>query len=326
MRITLGGGGTDVYWYSHLRGGSWISAAINKYLYVFINPTDDPNIIKIFDGNNVYEVGNINQIDNKIIKECLIRAPVKKGVQITTISEVSGRSGLGGSGAFEVGLLNALYTFSNKRVTKIHLAEEATNIEVKKLKMSVGPQDQYITAIGGINFFEIDKKGRVTIQPLKLSRQTIQKLGKNLLYFNTGIKRDADSVLKDQKKKSESKKEISSKIIESLDNIKDIGLEVKEYLLEGNVDDFGYSLHKHWLVKKSLSERVTNSQIDRWYDAGMRNGALGGKIMGAGGGGWLVFYVNKNHEKFKKEMQKLKLIPQDVNFDWEGTKILLNRQ
>ncbi len=326
MRITLGGGGTDVLWYSKLNGGAWISAAINKYVYVFINPIDDSHIIKIFDGNNFYVVKQINQIENKILRECLSKAKIKNGFQITVISDVSGRSGLGGSGSFEVGLLNCLYTISNKRVSKIQLAKEATTIEVEKLKMSVGPQDQYIAAIGGINYFEMDKKGHITIQPLKLSAKTIQTLKKNLLYFSTGINRDADSVLRDQKKKSEGKKEISSKIIESLDRIKEIGLEAKEYLLKGKIDDFGYTLHKHWLVKKSLSEKVSNDQIDIWYEQGIKNGALGGKIMGAGGGGWFMFYVNKNHEKFRMEMQRTGLIPQVVNFDFEGTKVVKSLQ
>lgn len=319
MRITLGGGGTDVIWYSKLRGGAWISAAINKYVYIFVNKTNDLNGLKIFDGDAYFVVEDINEIANPVMRECLKIAKAKNGIQIITISQVSSRSGLGGSGSFEVGLINALYNFQHKNVSKFELAKQATNIEIIRLKKSVGPQDQYIAALGGINYFEIDKKGKVTYQELKLSKKTLEGLQQNLLYFSTGIKRDADGVLKDAKNKSESK---DSKVIEALDKIKQIGQDVKKNLEKGQIDAFGQSLHRHWLIKKSLSEKVSNTQIDDWYNLGIENGALGGKIMGAGGGGWFVFYVNKNHDRFKKEMHKLGLIPQDINFDWKGTTVL----
>lgn len=322
MRITLAGGGTDVLWYSKLKRGAWISGAINKYVYTFLNPTDDPNILKIFDGSKYYLVNDLDQIENPIVKLCLEKTSVKKGIQVTAISEVSGRSGLGGSGSFEVGLLNALYSFKGVKVKQIELGKQAAAIEIVDLKKPVGPQDQYIAALGGINYFEINKKGRVTVIPLKLSKKTIQSLEKNLIYFSTGIKRDAESVLADQKKKSESSPDVSSKVIEALDKIKEIGQQAKGYLLKGEVDKFGATFHDHWLIKKSLSDKISNSQIDEWYDQGIENGALGGKIMGAGGGGWFVFYLNKNHNQFREKMEKLGLIPQVVKFDWEGTKEL----
>lgn len=320
MRITLGGGGTDVYWYSKLKEGAWISAAINRYVYVFINKTDDPNKLKIFDGNSYYIIDDINKIDNLIVKECLKTANIKKGIQITTISEVSSRSGLGGSGSFEVGLLNALYHLKRKNVDKLKLAQQATDIEASKLKMSVGPQDQYIAAIGGINYFEIDKNGRVTSQKLKISQKTIQDLQANLLYFSTDIQRDANSVLGDARKKAKNLN--NSKVIYALDRIKELGQNVKMNLEKGHVDAFGEALHTHWQIKKSLSTKISNDQIDTWYKLGIENGALGGKIIGAGGGGWFMFYVNKGHSRFKNKMQEKGLIPQEVSFDWEGAKIL----
>lgn len=320
MRITLGGGGTDVLWYSKLNGGAWISAAINKYVYIIVTKTDDPNQLKIFDGNN-YFTCNIEKIDNLILKECLKITNIKQGVQLAIVSEVSSRSGLGGSGSFEVGLLNALYNFQHKDINKHKLAEQAADIEIVRLKKSVGPQDQYIAALGGINYFEIDKNGKVLYQKLKLSNRTLQSLRQNLMYFSTGIKRDADNILKIAKKKSADK---NLNVIKALDEIKQIGQDVKRNLEKGQIDAFGHSLHKHWLIKKSLSEKVSNTQIDDWYNAGMKNGALGGKIMGAGGGGWFMFYVNKNHKKFKEKMRKTGLIPQEIDFDWEGSKILIN--
>ncbi len=323
MRITLGGGGTDVLWYSKLRGGAWISAAINKYVFIVLSKTDDPNLLKIFDGKDYYVVDEINQISNPIVYECLKLAKIEKGVQVTTITEVSSRSGLGGSGAFEVGLLNALYTSFNKKVTQLSLGEQAADIEMIKLKKPVGPQDQYIVALGGINYFEIDKKGKVKVEPLKLSDSIIKGLEKNLLYFSTGINRDAEAILGDQKKKVESKPDTSIAVLESLDRIKELGQKVKQYLLNGEIDNFGHSLNEHWLIKKTLSGKVSNSQIDDWYSQAMNLGALGGKIMGAGGGGWFVFYVNKNQNQFTNYMQKLGLIPQEVKFDWGGTKLLI---
>lgn len=322
MRITLGGGGTDVLWYSKLKAGAWISGAINKYVYIYLNLTDDPNVLKIFDGNKYYLINDLNQIENPIVKLCLERTNVKKGVQVTVISEVSGRSGLGGSGSFEVGLLNALYSLKGVKVKQLELAKLAAAIEIEDLKKPVGPQDQYIGALGGINYFEIDKKGKVTVTPLKLTKKTIQSLEKNLIYFSTGINRDAESVLADQKKRTESSVDASSKIIEALDTIKEIGQKAKEFLQNGEVDKFGTTFHEHWLVKKSLSDKVSSSQIDQWYDLGMKNGALGGKIMGAGGGGWFVFYLNKNHDQFRKKMEREGLISQEVKFDWDGTKEL----
>lgn len=323
MRITLGGGGTDVLWYSNLRGGSWISGAINKYVLVAVGPADDPNILKLFDGNKYHVSFSLQNLENPIVKHCLQKTKIKKGIQIITISQVQGRSGLGGSGAFEVGLLNALYKFQDKEISPSKLGEYAAFIEINKLKKPVGPQDQYITALGGINYFEIDTKGKVTVEKLNLSKKTIITLEKNLLYFSTGINRDTDSVLGDQKQKIKIRKsKISKNLINAMDKIKEIGQDVKKYLLKDEVDKFGKSLHQHWLIKKSLSDKVSNTQIDNWYNKGIENGALGGKIMGAGGGGWFVFYVNKNQDKFKKKMEKLGLISQDVKFDWEGTKIL----
>lgn len=306
MRITLAGGGTDVYWYSRLKGGNWISAAIDKYVYVLLNRTDRAKVLKT---------------ETEIIKECLLKVGTKAGIQITTISEVTACSGLGGSGAFEVGLLNALYMLKNKKVSPIKLAEEAVYIEAEKLKKPVGPQDQYITALGGIKYFEVDKLGKVYVEDLKIEKNIVRKLKKNLLYFSTGIQRHTEDILGEEQKRAE-KIDTSLKVIEALDKIKSLGLKVKQYLLDGRIDEYGRSLHEHWLIKKTLSKKVSNSKIDEWYNLGLEAGALGGKIMGAGGGGWFVFYVNKNRESFVKKMAKLNLTPQVVNFDWEGTKLL----
>lgn len=315
MRITLGGGGTDVLWYSQKKGGAWISAAINQYVYVKLKKSHKM-AVRIISKDHSFE---INDNNNPIILECFKLANIKKNLNISIFSDASPKSGLGGSGAFEVGLLHALFKHKKTPITQVDLAKKASDIEIIYLKKPVGPQDQYITALGGIKYFEIDRNGDVYFEPLYLSSSTLEKLRNNLLFFKTGIQRDASSVLNDEKKATKQGLSASSKLIQALDQIKALGKEVKKYLLKGKVDDFGESLHQHWLIKKSLSNKVSCSKIDLWYNEGIRSGALGGKIIGAGGGGWLVFYVNKNKTRFREKMSKKGLMECHVNFDWHGT-------
>lgn len=306
MRITLGGGGTDVIWYSKLRGGAWISAAIDKYVYVAITP------LKF--------AANVKRNNNKIIRECLKFVKTTDRINIHIFSAVTAQSGLGGSGAFTVGLLHALNIYNNNKFTKVALAKDAVLVEIDHLRKSVGPQDQYITALGGIKYFRLDKTGKITFKQLNISANALKLLQKNLLYFSTGFTHDTEQILSDEKSKVDRGK--SSYVIKTLDKIKNIGLKAKEYLLSGELDKFGKTLHEHWMIKKNLSEKISNPKIDRWYNEAIKIGALGGKIMGAGGGGWFVFYVNKNHTIFKTHMEKLGLVSEKVNFDWEGTKLL----
>ncbi len=327
MRIVLAGGGTDVLWYSRLRGGAWISGAINKYVFVFLNKTENPKLIKASHGVEATMTYDYRKIPNPIIKEALKMTGIKSGIEISTAADASARSGLGGSGAFEVSLLNALHTYKREHVPPMTLAEEACEIEIDRLGHPIGPNDQYIAALGGVNYFEVDKKGNVSVEPLNLHMHTIAKLESNLLYFRTGMQRDASSVLSDQKEKVEKKvknQNSSKAVIEALDEIKDLGQQAKKLLLKKHIDDFGSTLHTHWLIKKKLSDKVSNPQIDTWYDAAMKAGALGGKIIGAGGGGWLVFYVPHGQATFRSKMAKLGLEERRVRFDWEGAKVLIN--
>lgn len=324
MRIALGGGGTDVHWYSSKKGGAWISAGIDKYVFVFLNKTEDPGLIKASHGTEATMTHDYKTIPNPIIRECLNLTKVYNGIEISTAADASARSGLGGSGAFEVGLLHALYIYKRKPVSQLRLGKEAAFIEMECLKKPVGPHDQYIAALGGIKYFEMDKNGNVEVESLRLSTNTISELENNLLYFRTGIQRDASSVLEDQKVKAAKNNDESGAVINSLDQIKQLGQEVRKYLLKGRVDEFGASLHTHWNIKKNLSKKVSNPQIEEWYEQAIKSGALGGKILGAGGGGWFVFYVNKNKNKFRERMEKIGLSERSVRFDWEGSKLLIN--
>lgn len=308
MRITLGGGGTDVFWYSSLRGGTWISAAIDKYVYIKIKPSETATFI--------------NKGVNKIILACLKFVKTANRININISSDVSPQSGLGGSGALTVGLLHALNIYNNNKFTKVALAKDAVYVEIDRLRNSVGPQDQYITALGGLKYFRLDKNGKVTFEQLRISSETLKLLEKNLLYFDTGLTHDTEKILSDEKNKVD--KGVSSDVIKTLDKIKSIGLKAKEYLLSGELDKFGKTFHDHWLVKKSLSKKVSSPTIDKWYNEAIKAGSLGGKIMGAGAGGWFVFYVNKNHAAFTKHMGKKGLRRQEAKFDWEGTKLLKN--
>lgn len=317
MRITLGGGGTDVLWYSKLKGGAWISATINRYVNVKVtNSLKSPYLLISDNGNETY-YKNLDELSNPIIKECLKMVKIKGGLEISTQSDVPAKSGLGGSGAFEVGLLNALHVYKNNPVTPLILASQAAKIEIQKLKRPIGPQDQYITALGGINYFEINRKGKITFEPLHLSDQSLKELQSNLIFFQTDIYHETEKILSDQKSKV---KNSDQQVIKTLDQIKEIGQLAKKYLLSSRIDDFGQTLHQHWLVKRKLSDQVTNAKIDKWYELGIKNGALGGKIIGAGGGGWLVFYVNKNQKQFIEKMSQKGLIYQQVNFDFMGTR------
>lgn len=319
MRITLAGGGTDVNWYSNLYGGEWVSASFNRYLIVTLTMTEDPNFIGYSYGEEAIQGNSYKLIPNPYVKFCLKQCGVTKGISINISSEVSGRSGLGGSAALEVGLLHALYCYKRQSVSQLRLAKEAFNIESIKLKRDyIGPQDQYIVALGGIKYFRREKSGKVSFEDLPLSLHTISELESNLLFFRTGIYRDAHIALSEQKNKA------GSKEVKALDRIKKLGQKAKTYLLKGDTDSFGATFDEHWQIKKSLSNKVSNPQIDKWYNQAKKLGALGGKIMGAGGGGWFVCYVNKNKENFRKKMQMSGLEERKVKLDWEGSKVLVN--
>ncbi|MBI2596927.1 hypothetical protein HYW41_02110 [Candidatus Daviesbacteria bacterium] len=319
MRITLAGGGTDVNWYSNLKGGAWISASFNRYLIVTLSMTEDPEFIGYSYGEEAVQGNSYKMIPNLYVKECLKYSSVTKGISINISSEVSGRSGLGGSAALEVGLLHALYCYKRQSVSQLRLAKEAFRIESVKLKRDyIGPQDQYIVSLGGIKYFERDTSGKVIFEDLPVSLHTISELESNLLFFRTGIYRDAHIALKEQKNKA------STREIKALDKIQTLGQKAKKYLLKGDIDSFGSTFDEHWHIKKTLSDKVSNPQIDKWYNEAKKMGSLGGKIMGAGGGGWFVFYVKDKKDAFRKRMSQLGLEERKVKFDWEGSKLLVN--
>ena len=318
LRITLGGGGTDLPSYYLKNEGFLISAAINKYVYVTVlRPFKKGIYLKYSLLENVQRV---KEVKHPIIREVLklqnYRPPQ---IEITTLTDIPAGTGLGSSGSFTTALLRGIYQHNNKKIKSKTLAELACHIEIDRLGEPIGKQDQYISTYGGLTCFTFKRNNKVLVQPLKLQNSTIEDLNKNLLLFFTGFSRNSGKILKEQYLKS---KNNDKKMLDNLDFIKELGFKSREALLSGNTIKFAKLMNEHWEYKKFRSKDMTNTKIDKWYNAGLKNGAIGGKIVGAGGGGFLMFYA-KNKKKLRYQMLKEGLEEVLFNFDFEGTKIIV---
>jgi len=318
-RITLGGGGTDLASYYSKYGGFLISAAINKYVFISLNKRFQGNIRLGYSQTEL--VDNASQIKHPILREALKLVGIDKGIEIFSMADIPAGCGMGSSGSFTVALLNGLHTYKREFITQKQLAEEACHIEIDILKEPIGKQDQYISAFGGVTCFTIDKNGAVLVEPLMISDELLYQLEHDLLFFYTGIERNASEVLSEQNVKS---KKDDIQVITSLHRIKDIGIESRKLLEEGDLDGFGKMLDVHWNMKKKLSSKVFSPFIDECYEIAMKNGALGGKIMGAGGGGFFMFYCNEDRSKLTESLQKVGLVPAWFSFDFQGVRTLVN--
>jgi D-glycero-alpha-D-manno-heptose-7-phosphate kinase len=319
LRISLGGGGTDLPSYSNDHGGFLIAAAINKYVYVTVNRPFQEGIILKY--SSIENVQQINQISHQIIREALGSLNLKTPqIEISSIADIASGTGLGSSGSFTTALLKALYLHHRKTLHPEELARLACQIEIENLKEPIGKQDQYIAAFGGITEFNFHKNGTVSSTPLDLSIQTVHDLEDNLLLFFTGISRSASSILRDQVDKSRANDSI---MIENLHFIKDLGYRSKEALLKNDTNKFGELMHEHWEHKKSRSNGMSNELIDNAYNKALQHGAVGGKLVGAGGGGFLMFYAN-DKERLRNKMEEIGLEEVRFRFDFEGTKVLLS--
>ena len=322
VRITLGGGGTDLPSYYSKYGGALIAAAIDKYTLVTAHTRFDDDIKLNY--SRTEQVQNVDNVKHNIFREGLRLLNIKKGVELTSLSDMPSSSGLGTSGSFTIALLNALHTYKREFVPQKQLAEEACKIEIEILKEPIGKQDQYISAFGGITSFQYAKDGAVTVERLKMNDEAQDELHNNIMLFYTGIERSASNILKIQHEKSQQDEE---ETIGTLHEIKRIGLETKKSLEQGDVDKLGEYLDEHWNIKKRLSKGVSNKYIDDCYDFAKKNGVLGGKIMGAGGGGFFMFYHNGNNTEktsFVKALATKGLKKMRFDFDFEGSKIILN--
>ena len=320
VRIPLGGGGTDLPSYSSKHGGFLISATIDKYTFITLNRRKLDRIIRAsYSQTEIVET--VDQLKHPLVREALRLTEMDGGLEITSIGDVTGGSGLGSSGSFLVGLLNGLHTLKREHVSCETLAEEACKIEMDILKEPVGKHDQYLAAYGGICCLDIDRTGHVSTFEAKIADDVLEEFENNVVLFYTGIVRQASDILAEQNNASNKNE---AQVIDSLHRIKEIGLEIKGALEEGDLRRFGELLDEHWNTKKRLSEKISQHQINRWYEIAKDNGALGGKIMGAGGGGFFMFYCHGGKAKLRQAMAQEGLVEMRFRFDFEGSKILVN--
>jgi D-glycero-alpha-D-manno-heptose-7-phosphate kinase len=317
LRISLGGGGTDLPSYSREHGGFLIAAAIDKYIYINVHRRFVDGFLLKY--SRLEEAATIEEIKHPIIREALRLAGVQeRNLEITSMADIPAGTGLGSSGSFTTALLKALHALRKNLVHPAELAEQACHIELEKLREPIGKQDQYIAAYGGITCFKFMPDGQVEAWPLKISEETLYNLEDNLLLFFSGYARSASKILKEQDDKS---KQADKAMVENLHFVKELGQQSQAALESDNLPEFARLMGVHWQRKKERSESVSNPDINAWYDCAMANGALGGKIIGAGGGGFLMFYA-QDKARLRHAMRERGLKEVRFRFDFEGTKIL----
>jgi D-glycero-alpha-D-manno-heptose-7-phosphate kinase len=319
LRITLGGGGTDLPSYYRDHEGFLIAVAIDKYVYVTVmRPFTEGIYLKY---SNIEHVKSVDEVRHPIIRETIKMLDfTTPQIEITTLADIPAGTGLGSSGSFTTALIKALYTHRKRLLHPSDLAELACDIEINRLGEPIGKQDQYIAAYGGITCFTFHKDDTVDAAPLKISMDTLFDLEDNLLLFFTGFSRSAGDILKDQKTRTLKSDE---EMLQNLHYVKELGYRCKKALEDGDTILFGELMHEHWEHKRRRSAGMSNSQIDQWYELGLTNGAIGGKLVGAGGGGFLMFYA-EDRKRLRKAMSSAGLEEVRFRFDFEGTKVLLS--
>jgi D-glycero-alpha-D-manno-heptose-7-phosphate kinase len=318
LRISLGGGGTDLPSYYREFGGFVISAAISKYIYFALNKSFESGFFLKY--AETEHVATREAIRHRAFREALARVDIGNGIEIATLADVPAGTGLGSSGAFLVGLLNGLYAFRGQHADAARLAAEAAEIEMVRLQEPAGKQDQYIAAFGGLLCQQYQGDGTVELTQLQMSKDAVAELTNSLMLFFVGQTRSASGLLEDQRKKSEAR---DPEMIESLHFTKQLGLEIKTILEAGDVDELGRLMHEHWLRKRSRAEGMSSQQIDQAYEHGRScGGATGGKLVGAGGGGFLLFYT-KDRGRLRQAMADIGMAEMEFRFDFEGSVVQL---
>lgn len=317
LRISLGGGGTDLPSYYRDHTGFLIAAAIDKYVYITLHQTFvEELIIKYSKLERVYSIDNV---EHPIIRESLRHVGIKAPhLEITSMADIPAGTGLGSSGSFTTALLKALHTLKKNLIHPRELAEEACHIELNLLNEPIGKQDQYIAAYGGITCFRFQPNNEVEAWPLQIDQDTLFNLEDNLLLFFTGYSRSASNILKEQDTKSKQK---DNEMISNLHFIKDLGMKSKDALEAGNLLEFADLMNIHWEHKKKRSSNMSNNKINEWYELARTNGALGGKMIGAGGGGFLMFYA-EDKIKLRHAMRSVGLQEVRFRFDFSGTQVI----
>lgn len=318
LRISLGGGGTDLPSYYQDHEGALIAGAIDKYVYITVHHPFAKAINLKY--SKMENVKTIEEIKHPILREAL-RLVYKKeepSIEIVSFADIPAGTGLGSSGSFTTALLKALHTYKRNLIHPEELAEQACYIEIEKLGEPIGKQDQYISAYGGITCFEFKRDDKVNAYPLRISKEILYDLEDNLLLFFTGYTRAASDILNEQNAKT---RHNDKEMIDNLHFIKELGMKSKKALEKGDLKQFGELMNEHWEYKKRRSDAMSNKKINDWYDLALKNGALGGKLIGAGGGGFLMFYA-MDDVKLRRAMISAGLEEMRFRFDFEGAKVL----
>ena len=317
LRISLGGGGTDLPSYYEHHTGFLVAAAIDKYVYITLHETFVPDLIVKY--SKLERVARAADLEHPIIREAFALLGMEgRSLELTSMADIPAGTGLGSSGSFTTALLKALHAYKKNLMHPAELAEQACDIELNRLREPIGKQDQYIAANGGITCFKFLPGGKVEAWPAKISEETIYNLEDNLLLFFTGYSRSASKILKEQDDKS---KQADKSMLENLHFVKEIGVKSLAALEGGDLHGFAALMDEHWQRKKQRSGGTSNAQINDWYDVAKVNGALGGKLIGAGGGGFLMFYA-EDKAKLRHAMRQAGLKEVRFRFDFEGTKLV----
>lgn len=318
LRISIGGGGTDLPSYYRTNGGFVVAAAIDKYVYVSVSRRFTPGLLLKY--SKLENQKSIAEIDHPIIRTALkVMEPRDIDLELCSIADIPAGTGLGSSGSFTTSLIKALSTFEHKALSAKEIAELACHIEIDLLGEPIGKQDQYVAAFGGLTSFTFTDQD-VRVKALNIDRATLHQLEDNLLLFFTGFSRSASEILSDQKQKTE---QSEHSMLSNLDHIKELGFRSASLIESGNLQAYGELLRDHWALKKKRSAGMSNEQIDYWYELGIANGAIGGKLVGAGGGGFLLFMAH-DPSSLRKTMKNAGLEEIRFKFDFEGTKVVMS--
>ncbi|HET7265960.1 MAG TPA: galactokinase [bacterium] len=321
MRIPLGGGGTDLPSYYSQFGGFILSAAINKYVYIAVNRPAADDFIRV-KYSRYEQVTSVDDVQHDLVKPALRLLGLSGSLEITSMADVPAGTGLGSSGAYAVALLTALHELKREKIPTQALAEQACHIEMNLAGHPVGKHDHYLAALGGVSCLEIGRDGHVKASLLDIAVGTEEEFRDSVLLFYTGIVRSSDDILADQKKHTE---EGNAAVLESLHRTKEIGYRIRDALAGGDIERFGLLLDEHWQTKKRRSRMITDPRIDEWYDLAKRQGALGGKVMGAGGGGFLMLVCPKSYKAgLRRALADAGLREMHYDFDFEGAKVVVN--
>ncbi|MFA7360073.1 MAG: hypothetical protein WC139_03455 [Candidatus Kapaibacterium sp.] len=315
VRLSMGGGGTDLPSYYKEYGGFLLATSINKFVYILLNRRFEDNYRLSYSKTEI--VNEIDEIEHPIFRESMKYVKLDSKVEIVSVADVPSNCGLGTSSTFTVALLNALYAYQRNYIGIDKLAEAACHIEIDVLKEPIGKQDQYASAYGGFNAYYFEKDGTVKVEPLRIKEEMMIELQNNIFLFYLNKHRSASSILTDQNEKSK-KKDTST--LDKLHKIKEIGLHTKKILEQGRINEFGEVLHNHWLTKKGLSDKISDPYIDEAYDVALKNGAIGGKVVGAGGGGFLLVYCPNNKTRLVDALRNFGLKPTWFSFEFDGAK------